>query len=318
MTLTLPSFAAPAALLTTLALVACGGGSEGGVSGTAGPNVPAMGARLSVGTGNYETVAVDAVYSAAQFASQASMTTLVGALSSGTVLCAGGGSVDVKLGAGSNGRLDQALENATLVFDGCVQSGYVFNGKLVLGLNAAPTGSVASGSYAVDATLLMTNFSADDGQIRLVANGLLGLTSTRTAAGTGRDQVDTSALALSVTPSGGSSASYVLHGYSAELVLSAGALSATYRGSLTSSRLGNRSVDFSTTTPFTTAAGATFPSAGVAIAIGSNNSKATLTVLDATRVRLDVDTTGDGSVESTVPCTWASIAVGDRCVVPAP
>ncbi len=307
MTHALRPFAASAYLLTTLALIACGGGGDGGTTSSGGSNVPAIGVRLSVDTTNYQAVAVDAIGSAVQFAGQTSAATLVGALSSGTVLCAGGGSVDVALGAGGNGRLDQAGENATLVFNHCTQSGYVFDGRLVLGLNAAPTGSVASGSYAVDATLLMTNFSADDGRIRLVASGLLSLSSTRSGAGTGRDQLSTSALALSVTPSGGSPTVYALHGYSADLVLSAGALTASYGGTLTSSLLGNRSVVFSTTTPFTTAASATFPSAGVAIALGSGGSKATLTVLDATQVRLDVDSNGDGTIESTVTRSWASI-----------
>ncbi|MGY0197320.1 hypothetical protein ACWA7J_19805 [Leptothrix sp. BB-4] len=278
-----------------------------GTSASGTPGVPAIGERLSVGTANYQDVAVDAVQGAVQFASQSSVATLVGALANGTVLCAGGGSVDVSLGAGGNRILDQVGENATLVFRQCVQSGYTFDGRLVLGLNAVPTGSVASGSYTIDATLLMTDFSADDGRVRLQANGLLSLRSTRRSAGTGNDTVSTSALALSVTPSGSSTKVYALHGYRADLVLTAGDLLATYGGTLTSSRLGNRSVVFSTTTPFLTVAGGLFPSAGVAIALGSNGSKATLTVLDATRVRLDVDTTGDGTVESTVTRNWAGI-----------
>lgn len=292
--------------MTLTALVACGGGADTS-SGSGTPAVPAMGERLSVGTANYQDVAIDAVQGAVQFASQSSVATLVGALASGTVLCAGGGTVDVALGAGGNGVLDQVGENATLDFNQCVQSGYTFNGRLVLGLNAVPTGSVASGSYTLDARLLMTNFSADDGQVRLQANGLLSLRASRSATDTGSDEVSTSALALSVTPSGASTRTYLLHGYRADLVLTAGALAATYGGTLTSSRLGNRSVVFSTTTPFTTAAGARFPSAGVAIALGSNGSKATLTVIDATQVRLDVDTTGDGTVESTLTRSWAGI-----------
>jgi hypothetical protein len=292
-------------LLAALALGACGGGDGTSAIGTS--QGPIQGERLSVGVANYESVAVDAVQGAVQFASQSSVATLVGALASGSVLCAGGGSVDVGLGAGGNGVLDQTGENATLVFNQCAQSGYVFNGRLIIGLRAVPTGSVASGTYTVDATLLMTNFSADDGQVRLQANGLLGLRSSRSGAGTGSDEVSTEALALSVTPSGAGTRVYALHGYRADLVLTAGALSATYAGTLTSSLLGNRSVVFSTTTPFTTAAGAVYPSDGVAIALGSNGSKATLTVLDATQVRLDVDTTGDNTVESTVTRSWAAI-----------
>ena len=45
----------------------------------------------------------------------------------------------------------------------------------------------------------------------------------------------------------------------------------------------------------------------LAIAMGSGGSKATLTVLDAAQVRLDLDTGGDGTVESTVTRPWTSL-----------
>ncbi|MDP4302584.1 hypothetical protein [Leptothrix discophora] len=294
-------------VLPLLGLMACGGGSDGGPGSAAGPVVPAKGAALAVSTSNYQDVAVDAVNTAVQFAGQSSVATLTGSLAEGTVPCAGGGSIRASLGAGRDGVLNEFGETATLTFNACAQDGYVFNGQLTLGLTAKPTGSVGSGVYSVDAALLMSGFSANDGRVTLVANGLVDLHASRTGTDTGVDTVRTSALALGLTPSGGSQRLYALHDFVSDTAWTAGARAATYAGSLTSSLWGNRSVDFQTTTPFTTAAGATFPSDGVAIALGSGGSKATLTVLDATQVRLDLDRTGDSTVDATTSLSWSAI-----------
>lgn len=305
-----PSTAATV-LLSTLILSGCGGGTESGSSNvnSGGASVPAIGARLSVDTANYQAVAIDAIGSAVQFSSQTVLAALVDLpVSRTTLACAGSGSIELAAGdADRSGRIDAAGENVALTFHDCIQGGSRLNGRLTLGLTATPSGSVAGGSYAVAAVLLLSNLSVDDGQVRLVASGPLTLSSSRSASGTGRDRIGTSALALSVTPAGGATAVYALHGYDADLTLNAGALAATYAGTLTSSRLGDRSVVFATTTPFVTAPGAVYPNAGVAIAMGSGGSKATLTVLDAAQVRLDLDTGGDGTVESTVTRPWTSL-----------
>lgn len=66
------------------------------------------------------------------------------------------------------------------------------------------------------------------------------------------------------------------------------------------------SFDVRTTQAFVAPRGATRPTSGVAKVTGANGSNATITVVSG-GVRLDVDTNGDGTVDSTQSLTWAQL-----------
>jgi len=49
------------------------------------------------------------------------------------------------------------------------------------------------------------------------------------------------------------------------------------------------------------------PNAGTVKLVGEGNSSVTVTPLDATNVRLEVDSNGDGSSDATIDTTWTAL-----------
>lgn len=78
-------------------------------------------------------------------------------------------------------------------------------------------------------------------------------------------------------------------------------------GGVSSTVLGG-SLVYATTLPFAgNAAAGPFPSSGVMVVRGANDSSLTITAIDGTTVRIDIDEDGDGQTDATLTITWAQL-----------
>lgn len=311
----------------TLALLsACGGGGDSGNSAST--------PTLAITAGNYQTVAVETVSTVNDMISASSLTTVLGASTSNTsglvpvvvrklpgwlaaatggqpqlvgaliqvpMTCVGGGSASVSFNDANGNQLPDAGESMTATFNACVDAQSTLTGSLTILLNVFDI----NGS-AMDLSISMSNFHMLAGGIEVVGNGSVRVASTRTGIDTGTDTISATNYSEANTV-GGVTRTRSLMTFAARTDLAPAQSSTTFSGTFSSSALGADTLSFESTAPFLAAVANQFPHQGVARISGANSSKATLTVLDATNLRVDLDANGDGTVEQSVNLTWASM-----------
>lgn len=78
------------------------------------------------------------------------------------------------------------------------------------------------------------------------------------------------------------------------------------RGAIGDSTIGGV-VTFETTTPFGGSTQDDFPSRGVLVVTGAGGARVTITVLDNTSIRIEVDTNGDGAIDDSRTMQWSAL-----------
>lgn len=300
-------------------LAACGGG--GGDSGT--PISP-VSSSLSISAANYQQVAqvvmstTGYLTDAGDFAlgepsgAAAQSTRHVKAqqarpraTSSETLSCTQGGSLQLSFNDQNNNGSWDVGDTLRATAINCREDGLTLQGGL--GLNAkALSGSFGSGSYSATLQLSLENFIITEGSDTSTGNGNLDMQISVTA-GTTELTLVVDAISVAGTEAG------QLYNHSLRdarlnlrLPLAGGGTSST-SGTVSSSKLGDKSVRIETPTPFVTAAQAQFPSSGQMLISGANGSKLRLSAQSAALALLELDADGDGSYETRSTKAWSEL-----------
>lgn len=229
---------------------------------------------------------------------------------SSTVQCGLSGSLTISFtDANGNDQLDIG-DSMRLAFNQCSEAaGESINGAMVVGLASVNAGTLLSFSGTVGMESLTV---VEDGRTASL-NGSLAIGYTEQSATQTQLSltVGTNGLTGSVSGNGISEslgfypafaavATYTEDGTGA--VISS---SATINGTLSSNNLGGL-VQIETSSAFLHLMSNEYPHAGTARVAG-NSSALRMVVLDATKVRLDLDAQGDGTYESSTEVLWTTL-----------
>lgn len=326
-------------LITLTTLAACGGG--GGYAGDVG--TPVEGTPIPLAADNYVGVGTEAYAAAfdtvssgtdgtglltgAQVAAapawgayarqQVGVLTarflqtpaeVAGVTSQQTVSCPQAGSITFTINDQNGNQALNAGDSVTAVATNCQIDGETSNGSLTITMNTEPSGDVVGGTvYSFDASISFSNFSVSGAAVSASANGSLRMVSLRTAQNIGTDAVSATAFTSSVNIDG-STRTRALNNLTATVAYSPTESATTVSGTLaTSPVLGVYSASFTTTSPFKRLYADNYPYSGTATVTGANGGKGSMTVLDNTQVRFDLDANGDGTPEASTTMAWSAI-----------
>ena len=211
--------------------------------------------------------------------------------------------------ADSSGTYLTAGDRIRLNFVGCDDTGTLLNGGFTMVINNITPfydPAVPPSSFILDLSVVMTNFSVNDGLVDFTANGDMamafdvnGNAVTLTLAGNGitvSDGINTETLAG--------------YDYSFITDVSTGDYTVDLNGTISSALL-TGSVSFQTTTAFTGndfVAGGNPTAGSTLFTTDVDNSSAILTAqADGSTVIIDVDEDGDGIYEIQLVTDWATI-----------
>jgi hypothetical protein len=320
------------AVALAAALAACGGGGGGGVAAsgnasaqavaideTSAPGVAAE-AIDAAGAGLAGNVALTGVEVSASSAPRGSTllalgnvlraaahlrpdAALVGATTSRSIACSGGGSIDAVASVASQDAPSPG-DRVDMTFDACIEAGATLAGALSLTI----AGGNADGTL-IDADLAASNLVATKGAVGERMNGTLHMSVDARNTSASTIDVRSDALSFDRLRNGGVRATRTLSAFTYHATIdSAGATSETFSVAVSGSfpRLGNVSFTAQTTQAIVTPAAASFPSAGAGRVTGANGSNVVVTVV-GDGVRLDVVRNGDGVVDASLNRSWAEL-----------
>lgn len=333
---------APAALMLSLVLSACGGGgNDASNASTANANTnTANGTSATVAAmtkANYSEVASIAVNPVGELLNLDQVT---GSLTSGvevkgtqlgladatlaiysrfrgtngqlitgaayTENCSGGGSITISESSASDQRVTVG-DSASITAINCRESGLpTFNGKLSLRVTAVSGDPVNSTRYSMTLAGLYDNFTFVTGSERVSINGDIAISASQNGSDTVNIGIQGNALGFSVVQSGATTGSYQLSDYSFSGTDANGtvSLSGKYSVSGTSPKLGGQyAFSVETLQPIVVGSSSDHPSSGVLIVRGAPAS-VTVTAINSSSVRLDYSDNGDGTVSATRTLAW--------------
>jgi hypothetical protein len=232
--------------------------------------------------------------------------TLAGATTTATVTCSGGGNMVLTLNDANGNRVLDSGDSIGVTANACVESGVTLGGSFSATLTSNPTGDPSTCIYGIAMVFAFQSFTAADSGGVATANGQFALSTNRTACSTGSDSITASTFSESLAAAG-ATRSRTLTGYTATVTLTPTQSTTTLAGTITSSALNGNSLTIATPTPFVRAYTTdAFPNTGVGVATGANGGKVTVTALNNTTVRIDLDANGDGTPEATVTKPWST------------
>jgi hypothetical protein len=221
--------------------------------------------------------------------------------------CAGGGTISTSVIAAASDRISNG-DTLSIIAANCVEDGDVMNGRIDYGFSNLSGTIGSSSAWGAKLTLNFRDFSIKSGGDSISANGDMTLNFNQTSYGVASASVSGSSLQLGETKSDRTVIDYTLTGYSFNFSVNASTV--TFGGNFairgSSPRLGNVSFTVRSNAQFR-AIGAGNPSVGSLTVIAADNSSATVTVLDSTNVKIDLDKNGDGVIEETITTTWADL-----------
>jgi hypothetical protein len=230
-----------------------------------------------------------------------------GVTTSRTVACAGGGSISATVteavaGTRSNG------DSMALTANNCVSDGDVLNGRVDFGFSDLSGTIGSSTAWSAKLAMNFTNFSVQSGGNTLRADGDMTLAYTQTGYQVATAVVSGSSLQMNLTKSDGTLISCTLTAYGMTGSINVGTYTSSANFIVTGSspRLGTVNFTVRTNTAFRRT-GAANPSTGSVTVTATDKSSATLTVLDSTYVKIDLDKNGDGVTDETSNTTWAEL-----------
>ena len=229
--------------------------------------------------------------------------TVIGAIITRSSACSGGGSIDVAHDDIDNNGVLSTGDTLTLLFNSCVRSGITISGGLsVSGFTSVKPSTAA---FTTTGKISFNSFAYSDGATSGTMNGTINFSVSTSDGNVVNSTISNGSLAVAKT-----GATLTLSGYSINQTnnKSTGAYTLSASGTVTSSALGG-TVTFTTTTPYQ-GTGTANPSSGAIKITGAGSSSVTVTALDSTNIRLDVDSNGDGIVEPPpISMTWAMLDV---------
>jgi hypothetical protein len=214
-----------------------------------------------------------------------------------TTPCTDGGRVTV---SGDVATQVTLTPNDTIVFDFalCREGEATVNGRVSMQF-ASFSGDPSSDTFSLDIDLQVSDFEATVAGKAATLNGPASLVIDVTP-----DTVTTTVTSTSISVAHAGSTS-TFSNYSSITMVTSGSVARVVNGTLTSSGF-DGSVTFDTTKALQ-GANRLATDVGQVIITGANGGTIKVVVLDATSVRLDVDTNGDGTADATFDVTWAEL-----------
>ncbi|MCC8401479.1 hypothetical protein LJ655_06150 [Paraburkholderia sp. MMS20-SJTN17] len=231
---------------------------------------------------------------------------VAGVTTSAASACASGGTISVSVTAANPGIVSNG-DSMTITANSCSENGEVINGQLTYGFNNLSGTIGSSTQWSATLTLNYNNLTLQSGGITIAANGDMSLGYSQTDSQHATATVSGSSLQMNLTQSNGTVISRKLTAYSfnGSIAGTTNTSSANFTLTGSSPTLGSVSYTVKTKTPFQ-AIGSANPSVG-SMTVTANNSSATLTVIDSTNVKIDIDSNGDGVIDQTINTTWADL-----------
>lgn len=224
--------------------------------------------------------------------------------------CTGGGSVTDNFSNNDTNPEFTAGDTLSLSFDNCVEGDVLLDGALTITLNSLSGDPAVLGSnYSLAISVTFNNFVVDEGDESGEINGSLTVSANR-SSNIETITVSSSALTLrdTSTPSGQVLA---LNGFSVTEVYdeTTGSYTISVTGTLNDSRVGFN-IAATTITPLVSNDFSDPTSGSIRLTAGDGTS-VTLTAtgggINGDEVRLEVDTNGDGAIDSALNTSWAAL-----------
>lgn len=238
---------------------------------------------------------------------QAAANLVAGVTTTQSYPCTNGGSISATVSEAVTGTLSSG-DSVALTATQCIEGSTTLNGGLSVSFSnlSGTPGSATAWSGALG--LNFKNFSIAAGTEAALANGDMALSINQLGYQDATASISGNSLQLSLSRSGAVVIDRTLSAYSytgaVKSNLETYSVNFTMTGDFKIASNGAYSV--TTTTPFKRLTGA-YPYQGALKVTGSGNTSVTLTALDNTNVRLDIDKNGDGATDDTVNTTWAAL-----------
>ena len=334
MSVTLPSGYRIGVVFVVAILAACGGGGGGGSDSSGGGG--GSSAPLSITSSNAGPVASEA-YAASDFAVTGATTTTdmvtfsANAVSSSTFNlrsfadnylqrlrhrgssqwvtpqqvwddvwpCSGGGSLTDTWNDADNSLDDSAGDSYSTTYNNCVDGGITMNGGVTATLATLVGDTFAD--YQISGSFGFNSLSISSSGFSVSINGGMNYSASRIGSNV---SVTLQIPSLTTTSTSGSStiANATLQYSFNESTL---AYSYTITANLSGTSIGGQ-VTIATIAPFA-GTGAGYPVSGSMRVTGAGGSSVTITAIGGGNVRLDVDSNGDGGIDSSSTMTWAAL-----------
>lgn len=229
------------------------------------------------------------------FGRAAGASAAIGARYEETYECTGGGTQTVELNDADDDETLSTGDSATISYASCVEDGITLNGRIAIGDLVVESEVVYTGKVTFD------DFTASEAGDVVGADGALTLSANETPGQPAVYQI--SGESLTATSNGDR---HRLQDFSGRTTVDESAGQVTFN---LSGRISDSSndvvVDATTLADFVARMPDDHPSQGRMQMTGDQNSRALLSALSATRVRIQVDANGDGTYETTLPdLTW--------------
>lgn len=225
--------------------------------------------------------------------------TVVGAITTSSVACSGGGSVGITLDDVDDTGDVSTGDTVTLGFNSCTEDGSTLNGSMSVS-NLVFT-QPSSTAYSFSGTMTLNNFTFTDGPDNGIISGTISF-----AESSSDDITTTTTISLNSLTATVASETLAITGLTATVTENSitGVYTVSSSGTINSNELGG-TLTFSTPTALR-GVETGYPSSGV-LRISGSNSSVTLMAISSTTVRLDVDSNNDGVIDSTMNTTWAGL-----------
>jgi hypothetical protein len=249
-------------------------------------------------------IVLQQTYSA--IANEPSTGLVTGVSSSTTANCSGGGSVTVSYTVTSTSTIT-AGDTLTIATNNCVDSGSTLNGSMTVTFNAFTGTFSSTGAWSGSLTYNFANTVITTGSDSTAVDGDMSMSYNQSSYQVASYSVSGNSL-QTTTVTSGTSTSRTISTYSYTGTRSGNLYTFTPNFTISGSlgKLGNTSFSVTTLTAFKQN-GSSYPYEGVMKITATDNTSVTLTAIDSTSVKLDIDSDGDGTTNQTNTITWAAL-----------
>lgn len=219
--------------------------------------------------------------------------------------CPGGGSMLIDAAVQNTSTLN-AGDSVNVQLNNCVLNGVQTNGKLAISVKDASGVTSGSGAFSLKLGVQYQGFSSATAAYSRTIDGDMLVTFQNDTSGKESFVISGNTLTASESGSGRPTVQRTLSGYSSTIGITSQGVTSTLDGRLSgqTSAAGTFNVDVKTLQPFVSTVAASQPISGT-MQVSGAASTVTLTVLDASNVKLDYSAKGDGVVTKSTTLTWA-------------
>lgn len=191
----------------------------------------------------------------------------------------------------------------------CLEDGLLMNGSLSLVLSNVIGDPDVDAAWSADMAINFQNFAATENGIGIRINGDMTVDYSQTSSQVIDAIISGQSLHVLYLENGSTVLNSLLKPYSFNVRQNLNTYTSTadFTYASTGSSLGDISYQVATNTAFEST-GSAYPHAGSLTVTATDNSTVTLTALDDTNVRLDIDLNGDSTIEETITTTWTDLA----------